>query len=271
MRFDSNLAWRTAHSAILANRDVLLALAGVFFLLPRLAFALLMPDPPAAQGASPAQSMQAMEAFYATALPYVIPMILFQAVGVLAILTLFTDRSRPTVGQALSLGAKGVFPYVLAQIMLAAAIAMVGGGLIGVLALTKQPALAGGGMIVVMIVAIAAYIRMSLVGPVVAVERVYNPARALMRSWAITRGNGWRLLGFALLVGVVVMVAMVAVVSIGGSIGTLAGGPDTGRIISAVVSSLLAAMVTLYIAGLMAAIHRQLAGPSVDDIMTTFE
>lgn len=271
MRFDSNLAWRTAHSAILTNRDVLLALAGVFFLLPRLAFALLMPDPPAAQGPSPAQSMQAMEQFYANALPYVIPMILFQAVGVLAVLTLFTDRSRPTVGQALSLGAKGVLPYVLAQIMLAAAIALLAGGVIGALTLTRQPVMAAGGMIVVMMVAIAAYIRMSLVGPVVAVERVYNPARALMRSWAITRGNGWRLLGFAMLVGVVVMVAMLAVISIGGSVGTLAGGPDAGRIVSAVVSSVLAALVTLYIAGLMAAIHRQLAGPSVDDIMATFE
>ncbi|KAG5734223.1 hypothetical protein E4T56_gene12049, partial [Termitomyces sp. T112] len=75
----SNMAWRTAHSAILANRDVLLAMAGVFFLLPRLAFALLMPEPPSAQGMSPAQSMQAIEEFYTRAMPYMIPMILFQA------------------------------------------------------------------------------------------------------------------------------------------------------------------------------------------------
>jgi hypothetical protein len=271
MRFDSNLAWRTAHSAILANRDVLLAMAGVFFLLPRLAFSLLMPDPPTAQGMSPTQSMQAIEDFYAHAMPYMIPMILFQAVGILGILTLFTDRSRPTVGQALTLGAKGVLPYVLAQILLAMAIAMIGGGLIGVAALTKQPVMAAGGVIVVSVIAIGAYIRLSLVAPVVVVERVYNPVRALMRSWAITRGNGWRLFAFAMLVGVVMLVVMVAAISISGSLGALAGGPDAGRIASAVVSSVLAAMVTLYIAGLLAAIHRQLAGPSVDDIMATFE
>jgi len=270
MRFDSNLAWRTAHSAILANRDVLLALAGVFFLLPRLAFSLLMPEPPAVQGQS-MQAVQAVEAYYGQAMPYIIPMILFQAAGILGILTLFTDRSRPTVGQALTLGAKGVFPYVLAQILLAMAIAMLGGGLIGVAGLMKQPVLAAGGVIVVFMVAIGAYVRLSLVAPVVAVERVYNPVRALMRSWAITRGNGWRIFAFAMLVGVVMLVVMVAAISISGSLGALAGGEEGRRIASAVVTSVLAAMATLYIAGLLAAIHRQLAGPSVDDIMATFE
>jgi hypothetical protein len=34
MRFDSNLAWRTAHAAIRANRDVLLAMAGCSFCCP---------------------------------------------------------------------------------------------------------------------------------------------------------------------------------------------------------------------------------------------
>jgi len=256
MRFDSNLAWRTAHAAIRANRDVLLAMAGVFFLLPRLAFTLLMPDPPAAQGMSPAQSMQAIEEFYSKAMPFMIPMLVVQAAGILGILTLFTDRTRPTVGQALSLGAKGV---------------VLGGGLVGVLGLANQPAVAALGMVIVGVLALGAYVRMSLVAPVVAVERVYNPIKALQRSWAITRGNFWRLIGFAVLVGVVVLVISLAAVSIGGSIGALAGGPDASRIVSAIVSSLLAAIFTLYIAALMAAIHRQLAGPTVEDIRATFE
>lgn len=271
MRFDSNLAWRTAHAAIRANRDVLLAMAGVFFLLPRLAFTLLMPDPPAAQGMSPAQSMQAIEEFYSKAMPFMIPMLVVQAAGILGILTLFTDRTRPTVGQALSLGAKGVFPYIGAQLLLAMAVVVLGGGLVGVLGLANQPAVAALGMVIVGVLALGAYVRMSLVAPVVAVERVYNPIKALQRSWAITRGNFWRLIGFAVLVGVVVLVISLAAVSIGGSIGALAGGPDTSRIVSAIVSSLLAAIFTLYIAALMAAIHRQLAGPTVEDIRATFE
>jgi fumarate reductase subunit D len=85
-----------------------------------------------------------------------------------------------------------------------------------------------------------------------------------------SRGNFWRLIGFAVLVGVVVLVISLAV-SIGGSIGALAGGPDASRIVSAIVSSLLAAIFTLYIAALMAAIHRQLAGPTAEDIRATFE
>ena len=271
MRFNSNMAWRMAHSAILANRDVLLAMAGVFFLLPRLALALFMPDPPGVQGMSSAQSMQAVEQFYGRAMPYIIPMILFQAIGILGILTLFTDRSRPTVGQALTLGAKGVLPYVGAQILLAMGVVLVGGAVIGGLGLTGQPVAAAAGGVLVVMGVVVAYIRFALVGPVVAVDRVYNPVKALRRSWAITRGNGWRLFGFAMLVGLVAMVVMVAAISVAGSVGALAGGPDAGRITSAVVSSVFAAVLSLYIAGLMAAIHRQLAGPSMDDIMATFE
>jgi hypothetical protein len=49
-------------------------------------------------------------------------------------------------------------------------------------------------------------------------------------------GNFWRLIGFAVLVGVVVLVISLAVVSIGGSIGALAAGRMPGRIVSAIVS-----------------------------------
>ena len=43
-------------SAVSANRDVLLALAGVFFVLPSFAFALLYPQPEPPAGAAPSTS-----------------------------------------------------------------------------------------------------------------------------------------------------------------------------------------------------------------------
>ena len=63
MRFDSNLAWKDAASAVSANRDVLLALAGVFFVLPSFAFALLYPQPEPPAGAAPEQLFELMGAF----------------------------------------------------------------------------------------------------------------------------------------------------------------------------------------------------------------
>ena len=50
MTFDSNRAWKEASGAISANRDVVLALAGVFFLLPGLVSALLLPAPAPVDG-----------------------------------------------------------------------------------------------------------------------------------------------------------------------------------------------------------------------------
>lgn len=66
MKFDSNLAWKQASSSIGANREVLLALAGVFFLLPSLVFALFLPAPEPVAGQSEAQMMAGMEAYYPT-------------------------------------------------------------------------------------------------------------------------------------------------------------------------------------------------------------
>ena len=44
MKFDSNRAWREASAAASANREVLVAVAGVFFLLPGLASVLFLSD-----------------------------------------------------------------------------------------------------------------------------------------------------------------------------------------------------------------------------------
>ena len=118
MKFDSNLAWRQASATVSANRDVLLALAGVFFLLPRLVLSLFMPEPQSRPNMTPAEMMEMLQNFYLQIAPYAIPMMLFQAVGTLAMLTLFTDRSRPTVGQAIRQGARGLFPYLAAQFLL---------------------------------------------------------------------------------------------------------------------------------------------------------
>ena len=102
MRFDSNQAWKDAASAVSANRDVLLALAGVFFVLPSFTFTVFYPQPEPPAGATPEQLFDLMGAFYRQAWPVLLAMAAVQMVGTLAMLALFTDRSRPTVGQALA-------------------------------------------------------------------------------------------------------------------------------------------------------------------------
>lgn len=273
MKFNSSLAWQQASAAVSANRAVLLPMAGVFFLLPRLLLSLVIPEPPVNQGVSPDVMMAQMQQFYIQLLPWAIPMMLFQATGTLGMLTLFTDRSRPTVGEAIKLGAKGVLPYLLAQILFGFGIALVLGTVIGAIGATIRPAspaillLVAAGMVAVL----AAYIRIMLVAPVVAVERVYNPVAALKRSWMLTQGNTGRLALFLGLIVLVALVALGALVGILGSLVTVIGGSEWGKIASAAITAALAAVMMVYLSAVLATIHRQLAGPSATDLSATFE
>jgi len=271
MTFDSNLAWKQATASIGANREVLLALAGVFFVLPSLAFALFFQQPQPVAGQSEAKMMAAMQAYYLSALPYLIPMALIQAAGTLAMLTLFTDRSRPTVGEAIRQGAVGVLPYIAAQLLLGIGIGLAGGTVLALGAVTGVQAIAVIGVAAAVIAAVYAGIKTSLVGPIVAVERERNPVVALQRSWRLTKGNSVRIGLFYLLLLVAFVVVTSVVMMVVGLVLAAVAGPEGTRIGSAVVSSVLGAAMTLYFVAVMAAVHRQLAGRSADVESATFD
>lgn len=271
MKFNSNLAWKEATAAIAANRDVLLALSGVFFLLPSLAFGLFFPQPEPAAGLSEAQLMKLMGDYYASALPVVIPMALVQAAGTLAILTLFTDTSRPTVGAAIRQGIGGVLPYILAQLLLGLGLGLVGSVLLAAVSLTGVAALIGAVIVALVLAAVYAAIKTSLTGPIIAVERERNPIAALRRSWQLTRGNSGRIGLFFLLVFIVFAVGITVIMAIVGIALALVAGAETARIIGAVISSALGAVLALYFVAIIASVHRQLSGPSPDAAANTFK
>ena len=135
---------------------------------------------------------------------------------------------------------------------------------VGVTALTVIPAIA----IFVAFVYIA--IKLSLLAPVIAIEKVYNPLAALMRSWRLTKGNSLRIFAFlALLIIAVVVVSMVLGLIVGLVFG-LAGG-EVARIGGGLFNSLLNAVYVVLMLGVLAAIHRQLAGPDAEVLSETFE
>lgn len=266
MTFDSNRAWKEASGAISANRDVVLALAGVFFLLPGLVSALLLPAPAPVDGMDRQAMAKAMGEYYGSILPFLLPMVLFQAAGTLALLTLLTDRSRPTVGEAISRGVRGVVPYVLAQLILGAAVGLIGGLVLAIGSATGIGALTVIGLALVAALVIYAGIKTSLVAPVVAVEGERNPVAALKRSWSLTKGNSLRLALFYLLVGAAFLIVIMVAASIVGIFASLIGGPHAGEVAGAIVSAALNAVMALYFVAIVAAAHRQLAGP--DDSRT---
>lgn len=271
MKFDGNIAWKQASAAMKPNRDLLLALAGVFFLLPSLAFGLFLPQPEPAPGASETQLMAQMRLYYLDAMPYMILMALVQAAGTLAVLTLFTDRTRPTVGEAIRLGLVSMPIYVAAQLLLGLAFGL-GGTLVLTLAALTGAQTVTALMIVILVVAVIyVAVKTSLVAPIVAVERQRNPIAAIRRSWRLTRGNSVRLALFYLLLGIAALLLISITMAMVGIVLALALDAATSRTVATVFSSALGAVAALYFVAVLAAVHRQLAGPSADAASAPFE
>lgn len=271
MKFDSNQAWKDAAASVAANRDVLFALAGVFLALPALALAIFMPPPQAPDGATPEAALALMGEYYSYAWPVLLVLAVLQLLGTLTMLTLFTDRSRPTVGEAIRQGARAALPVLAAQVIVAFAVAagvmLVLGAAIasGVAALKLLAGLA-------LIFALAfVFARLSLVSPVVVVDGQRNPVAALRRSWDLTRGNVFHLLAFFVLL---LIAALVLYLLINGALGfvvSLLASGETANAIKDLIAACLQAAISVYSVAVIAAIHRQLAGPSAEATARPFE
>lgn len=269
-KLDTNAAWKEASAIVSANREVLFALAGVFFMLPSLALAVIAGEPEIVAGMTREQMMAAMEEFYTGAWWIIVLSAVLQIVGLMAILTLMRDRSRPTVGQAIRAGVSGTPSYLAAQVLVVIGLSLIGGLLVGIAAMVS-PVLAVVVVLLVMGVVIFAVFRMLLVAPVVAVEGVRNPLAAIARSWRLTQGNFWRIFAFILLILILFVVVVGIVMMVIGLILALVASGEPQRIIAAVFSSALGAVGVVYFAGVIAAIHRQLGGPAAADLSATFE
>lgn len=260
MIFDSNRAWQQATAAIRANREVLFALTGVFFLLPFLAFALLFPQPVPPTGADEKAMVEFAMNYYAQTMPVAVPMALIQAAGTLALLSLMTDRSRPTVGQAIRAGFVGLPSYIGAQLLVGFALGLAVLLIVAVGAMLSPVggaviAVAGSGALFLFVA-----VRSALSAPVVAVERVRNPVTALRRSWALTRGNTLRILVFFMLLLLVFAIVLTIASALAGIVFGLILPARPAEIALAVLSSTMQAGMGLMLVGALAATHGQLAG-----------
>lgn len=258
-RFDSNRAWQQAAAAMRANREVLIALAGVFFLLPNLAFSLLFPQPAPPAGADEQAMMAFAMDYYSRSLPYLLPVLALQAAGTLGMLTLLTDRTCPTVGQAIATGFRSVLPYLASQIVLGFALGMVALPILIAFSLGGKAG-AGIGLAVALMAWVYGWIRTSLAAPVMAVERQRNPVAALIRSWRLTTGNAGRILVFLLLIGIAFTVVVMVSTSLAGLLLRLALPAHLAAVGVAVVSSAFSALMVLTLVAALGATHAQLAG-----------
>ncbi|GMM93475.1 glycerophosphoryl diester phosphodiesterase membrane domain-containing protein [Qipengyuania sp. MTN3-11] len=261
MKLDLSAAWDGAIRMLTANREVLVVLGGVFFFLPYLATSLFLPEPetPTGGGGEPdfAAAMEAMQALYAEYWWVLLLLAVVQGIGLVAVLVVLGDASRPTVGQAIARGGKYLLPQIAAQLIIAAI--MIGLMLLA-LAIGLAVSRAVASLLVIAFLPAMLYlvVKFSLAAPVIAIERTANPVAALRRSWRLTKGNSLRLLAFYLLLLVaLVVLSMVLSLILGLAMALL--GESAALIGSAVAMSLLNTLFALIAYAILASVHRQLS------------
>ncbi|GAB5348219.1 glycerophosphoryl diester phosphodiesterase membrane domain-containing protein [Alteriqipengyuania sp. 357] len=274
MKLDINRAWTDALTLIQSNIGVVAIVGGVFFFLPYFAMMLLMPDMAQSMtfepNEDPSVAMEQITALYADIWLPMLLVFIAQAVGTLSLLALLRDQNRPTVGQALGIGGVGLLTYIAATILLYLAFVVVVGIVMGIAIASGITALAVVLGILAFIGFVYVAIKLSLMAPVIAIDKVYNPLTAITRSWRLTKGNSLRLLAFYVLLtialAVVSMVLGLIVMLVFGLM-----GEEVALIGSGFVNSALNAVYVVLFLGILAAIHRQLAGPDAETVSETFE
>ncbi|WP_370178827.1 hypothetical protein [Alteriqipengyuania sp.] len=274
MKLDMNRAWTEALSLIQGNFGVVAAVAGVFFFLPYLAFALLMPEANNfaidSNSEDPSAAFDQIMAFYGEIWWIMLLLMVAQTVGTLALLALLRADNRPTVGQAIAVGAIGFLTSIAATLLFYIGFGIIGGIVMGIAIATEITALAVILSILLFVVFVYVAVKISLIAPVIAIEKVYNPFTALLRSWRLTKGNSVRLFAFYLLL-------FIALIVVSGVINLIVMlvfglmGQEIMMVGTGLVNSAVNAVVIVLMLGILAAVHRQLAGPDTDAVSETFE
>lgn len=262
-KFDSNRAWTGATKMLSANLNVVAIVAGVFFFLPNLAIMLVAPEladpfaagPPAQSGEEAMAQLSALgPGFFAA----VIAIGLIQAVGVLGLLCLLTDREKPTVGEALTRGLRGLLPYLLAQIIQALLFVLLIGLPFALVLASGNAGLIFGGSVLAIAAGIFLFVRFSLLSPAIAIDGIQNPVNALRRSWNLTAGMVGRLTFFFFLLMLAITIVFMVASLVFGLIFALLG-EDVAAVGQALLGAAVNALFVTIFLGVVASIHRQLA------------
>ena len=267
-RLDSSAAWKSATALVSANRDVLVALAGVFFLLPALVDAVFMPTPQFATGQSEQQIAQALMAYYADSFPMLLLLSLLPMIGMLTMLVVMLDPDRPTVGHAIRRSIGAVPSYFAAQFLVGLVILPFVTVVMAALSIVLPATLAAA---MAMVMLVYPLMRAMMIGPVLAGGRDRNPIAAIRRSLAITHGNTGRMLAFIGLAMVVFFVIYGLTMMVVGVALVLTTGGETQRLLAEGISSVVLAVGYTFFVAMLAAIYRQLAGVERRDAPSVFE
>lgn len=241
MRFSYSAVWNETLAILRSHASLLIAIAGVFMFLPSVLSGYLIPPP---QGGDESRAVQELVGWFSANWPWLLLVNIVSMIGTIAIFQLIFDRGRPTVGGAIA-GAFLLLPaYLLASIIIGFLTAI--------------------GLILLIIPGLYIFARFTPFGPVIVAER-RGPIDAIGRTFAVTRGKGWAILGLVIVIvlaGAVINIALTAVV---GSILLLVGGQDLGKLLALLFESALGTIFAIVMLALFAAIYRACVGEGSGD------
>lgn len=279
-KLDMGKAWTSATSLIAQNKETVTAIAGLFYFLPNFAMSLFVPelingpseqpDPGMNPDAAAQMMIDQMVQAYADNWPFVLGLTLLQFFGSLSLLALLNDRESLTVREALGKGLRSL-PSYLAALLLSALAAGIALGLpLGLIGAVAPPAVAGLAAIPLLAITFYLMVKFSLISPVIVMEEALNPLTALGRSWHLTKSNSVRIAIFLVLLLVTALIitglasAMLALIFslFQESIAAIGNG-----LVASIINSIIATLFVVVIA----AVYRQLTGPSGSRLASTFE
>jgi hypothetical protein len=237
MSFSYSAVWDGTVRTLKANASLLLPIAGVFLFLPTAITAYLAPPPVAAETLQPMLDHY-RENFW---LLFLVQLIGF--VGNLAMLALLLDDRRPTVGGAIAASLRLLLPYL--------AVSIISGAMIIA------------GLFALLIPGIYLVGRLAAAGPILVAEGRRNPIDVISRSFAVTKGNGWAVVGLILLVFVAFYILSTAVTVVLGSVLLLmdrATEGSVGAFLLLVLGAAVGAAFNTVLIALVASIYRRLTG-----------
>jgi hypothetical protein len=253
-------AWEESKAIAIRDGRLIAAVALALVLLPEAIFGVIAPPPALSGEAAPS---------WATGLSLIVAVI--GVVGQIAIIKLALGPAT-SVGESIMHGFKRVLPALaalcvfvlpLAAILVALLVAIGGSSAIESLSSgTPQPGAAG---LILLFVAVvfAISIRFQMVVPVATTE-TSNPIEILKRSWELTRGHYWRLLGFLMAALLFAVVVLLFAQLVGGILGRIAFGdtkPFTiGALVVALISAAAQTAFTCLVGVMLARIYVQLSG-----------
>ncbi|NJC33038.1 hypothetical protein GGR88_000512 [Sphingomonas jejuensis] len=253
-------AWTETRQRVFANAALLWPIAFTLLALPGVIFQYLVLQP--RLEAFAASGNTDFTVFEGSWYLWGLPVIALLIVGTVAVL-LLTGRSGVSVGEALAVGLRRSVPLFIAMLLLGVVAGAAAGVIGGILTATMGAVGAAIGRLLLLILFAYGGVRIGFLSPAVAAYEGVGPIAILRRSWALSRGNFWRLFGILLVLVVVSFIVSVFVTIVFGIVVSLASGGQpgpVGTLLTLLVSGLLNAVISVFFTVMAGQIYRQLAG-----------